>query len=182
MERRITLVAEHIPGRLNTVADAESHTIRDHWDWKLNPGIFSRIQQRFGPLQIDLFASRISTQLPRFFSWRPDSQVEATDAFLQSWEGRNYANPPWALIPRVLSQVRTQQADLILVAPVWKSQAWYPVLLSILREYPCLIPSQESTILQVQAIPPPIRGQEVQLAAWPISGNPAKVEAFQRKL
>ena len=141
MERRITLVAEHIPGKLNAVADSESRTIRDLWDWKLNSVIISRIQQRFGPLQVDLFASRISAQLPRFFSWRSDPQEEATDAFLQSWEGRNYSNPPWALIPRVLLQVRAQQADLILVAPAWRAQAWYPVLLSILREYLCLIPS-----------------------------------------
>ena len=124
----------------------------------------------------------MSTQLPRFFNWRPDPQAEATDAFLQIREGRNYANPPWALIPRVLSQVRTQQADLILVAPLWNSQAWYPFLLSVLWEYPCRIATWESTILQVQTLPPPIRGQEVQLAAWPISGNRAKPEAFQKSL
>ena len=121
IERRITLVAEHIPGKRSTIADSESHMIRNHWDWKLNPVIFSRIQQRFGPLQIDLFPSWISAQLPRFFSWSPDPQAEATDAFLQSWEGRNYASLLWALIPCVLLQVRTQQADLILVAPAWKA-------------------------------------------------------------
>ena len=34
-----------------------------------------------GPLEVDLFASRLTTQLPRFYSWRPDPQSEAVDAF-----------------------------------------------------------------------------------------------------
>ena len=54
----------------NTIADAESRAFKDWWDWMLNPELFRRIQLRFGPLEIDLFASRASTQLPRFFSWR----------------------------------------------------------------------------------------------------------------
>ena len=39
--------------------------------------IFRLIQQQFGILKIDLFAFRISTQLPRFFSRRLDQKVEA---------------------------------------------------------------------------------------------------------
>ena len=40
---------------------------------------------------------------------------------------RGYANPPWCLIGHVLKKITTQQAQVVLVAPVWKSQAWYPV-------------------------------------------------------
>ena len=94
MERGISLVAEHIPGKENRIADAESRLLKDRWDWMLNPELFTRIQQRFGPLEIDLFASKASTQLPRYFSWRPDPEPEATDAFNQFWTGNNYANPP----------------------------------------------------------------------------------------
>ena len=47
---------------------------------------------------VNPFASRLSSQLPRFFSWRPDPSAVATDAFLQDWkELRAYANPPWTL-------------------------------------------------------------------------------------
>ena len=106
MKRDISLVADHIPGKENIVADTESRVLKDRWDCKLNLDLFRLIQQKFGPLEIDLFASRISTQLPRFFSWRPDPEAEATDAFKQSWRGNNYANPPWAVIPRVLAQVK----------------------------------------------------------------------------
>ena len=32
-----------------------------------------------------MFATRLSTQLPRFYSWKPDPLAEATDAFSQQW-------------------------------------------------------------------------------------------------
>ena len=70
MNRDITLVAEHLPGVLNTIADQESRVMRDRSDWMLNPRIFSKIQQKWGPLEVDMFASRLTTQLRRFFSWR----------------------------------------------------------------------------------------------------------------
>jgi hypothetical protein len=78
-----------------------------------------------------LFASRLSAQLPRYFSWRPDPLAEGTDAFHQQWQEPAFANPPWILIPRVLAEVTNQIATVVLVAPVWKTQAWYPVLLQL---------------------------------------------------
>lgn len=132
MKRKIKLEAEHLPGHLNRVVDEESRMMKDRWDWKLHLMIFREINNIWGPLEIDLFASRTTKQLPRFFSWRPDPQAEGTDAFKHHWKQPTFANPPWALIPRTLSEVRTQGAMVVLVAPVWKAQAWYPVMLSLL--------------------------------------------------
>ena len=81
LQRDITLTAQHIPGVSNIVADTESRTVRDRTDWKLSPEIFSQINQIFGPLEVDLFASRLTHQLPCYFSWRLDPLAEATDAF-----------------------------------------------------------------------------------------------------
>ena len=124
--------------------------MRDRSDWMLNPTLFQRIQRRFPNLEIDLFASRLSSQLPRFFSWRPDPLAEATDAFLQDWRGlRAYANPPWNLTGRVLSKVEEQAMDLVLIAPVWPSQPWYPKLLSLLVSNPLRINHQEMVMTEV---------------------------------
>ena len=107
MQRAIMLSAKHLPGCLNIIADEESRHMRDHWDWKLHPGLFQRIVETFGPIKVDLFESRLTYQVPRFFSWKPNSQAEATDVFLQRWnQFWGYANPPWRLIARVLSEVR----------------------------------------------------------------------------
>ena len=52
-----------------------------------------------GPLEVDLFASRLTHQLPQFFSLKPDPLAIATDAFLQDWGPlKGYANPPWGLL------------------------------------------------------------------------------------
>ena len=132
LQKDIVLIAQHIPGGSNLVADMESRMVR-YRTWKLNPAIFSRINQSFGPLGVDLYATKLTHQLPRYFSWRPDPQAEAMDAFLQDWGPlAGFANPPWCLMGRVLSQVMEQKAQIVLVAPVWKRQPWYPVLLDML--------------------------------------------------
>ena len=43
--------------------DRESRVFLDSSDWKLHPGVFNRLHQKWGPLNIDLFASRLSYQL-----------------------------------------------------------------------------------------------------------------------
>ena len=85
LQQNIFLIAEHLPGKQNTLADEESRNMKDRCDWMLNPLIFNQIQHIMGPLQIDLFASRLTRQLPRFYSWRPDPEAENTDAFSQDW-------------------------------------------------------------------------------------------------
>ena len=181
LSKDIVLSAEHIPGTTNCIADAESRTLTDRTDWKLHPQLFKMINQMWGPLEVDLFASRLSTQLPRFFSWRPDPMAEATDAFNQQWgQLRGYANPPWCLVPRVLTQVKNHQAQIILIAPVWKGQPWYPVLLGMLYDYPRQLPRSLSLFQQMSDVN--LMDILPQLAVWPISGKSSDATTFQSQL
>ena len=68
LQQNIYLYAEHLPGKENTVADQESRTMRDRCDYMLNPHVFNQIQSQMGPCIIDLFASHLTRQLPRFYS------------------------------------------------------------------------------------------------------------------
>ena len=132
--------AQHLPGMLNHTADAESWTLVHRFDWKLNPAIYHQISLLYGPFEVDLFASRLTAQCPVYFIWQPDPYAKATDAFLHDWsQMKGFANPPWGLIRRVLSEVQNQETSLVLVAPVWKSQPWYLVFLRMLIDYPRLI-------------------------------------------
>ena len=71
----------------------------------LNQEIFRRINHLWGPLEVDLFATRLSAQLPRFYSWKPKPLAEKVDAFLQDWSVvRGYAHPPWCLISSGLAR------------------------------------------------------------------------------
>ena len=80
-----------------------------------------------------------------------------------------YVNPAWCLIAKVLSQVKKQQARVILVAPVWNGQPWYSVLLGMLCNYPWQLPrtlsslQSEPNVAQVEFLS--------QLAIWPVSGR-----------
>ena len=123
LERNIHIQAQYLPGIMNDVADRESRSMKDRSDWKLDRSIFLEINEIYGPLEVDLFASRLTNQCHRYFSWRPDPFAEATDAFLQDWTRvKGFANPPWNLIPRVLMKAQCHGADIILVTPVWKTQ------------------------------------------------------------
>ena len=42
LEKKITITAEYLPGKLNIQADQESQLVRDSSEWKLNPSIFRK--------------------------------------------------------------------------------------------------------------------------------------------
>ena len=181
LQRQITVSATHIPGILNVTADRESRYHLDSSDWKLCPVVFETLQNLWGPLDLELFASRLTNQLPHFVSWKPDPQAEAVDAFSLQWNiVRGYALLPFCLLGRCLSQVLRQQVPyLVLVVPVWKSQPWYPLLLDLLVDFPVLIP-QSPNLLTREGVSHPLT--HLQLGGWLISGNSMRREVFHAKL
>ena len=54
------LKAQHLPGKENLNADFMCRHLRDRTDWILNPTLFDLINQMWGPLQVDIFAMRLS--------------------------------------------------------------------------------------------------------------------------
>ena len=104
------------------------------------------------------------------------------DAFNQDWkalQGRGYANPPWNLVGRVLNSVQQQQVTLVLIAPVWKSQPWYPKLLEMVVDFPILLPPRTDLILPTH--PEYVPEVMPQLAAWLISGDGTRTKKFQKR-
>ena len=97
----------------------------------MRPSLFQNLQNLWAPPIVDLFASRLTfLERPQFVSWSPDSLASYTDAFSLNLSGlRGYAFPPFALIGHCLRQMSIQEVDqLVLVAPVWPTQPWYPLL------------------------------------------------------
>ena len=177
LSKNIVLSAEYIPGSTNCIANAASRTLTDKTDWKLHPHLLKVINQKWGPLEVDFFASCLSTQLPCFFSWRSDPLAEATDAFNQQWgKLKGYTNPPWCLISRVLTKVKNHQAQIILIPPVWKDQPWYPILLGMLYDYPQQLLCSPSLFQRVSDMK--LMDLLLQLAVWPISRRSLDVTTF----
>ncbi|XP_044147245.1 uncharacterized protein LOC122935540 [Bufo gargarizans] len=184
LSRDLMVQAEYLPGLHNYRADWSSRYFTDGSDWRLAPETFCSISAIWGPCTIDLFASRLNTHLPRFFSWRPDPEAEAVDAFLQNWASAlHYAFPPFAMIPRMLLQTRRQMAELVVVVPFWGTQAWYPMLLELLVDVPLLLPVRTDLLLGPLGVPHPLLVDgSLQLLACRISGLPERSREFRRRL
>ena len=147
LERKSFVIATHVPGRLNVLADRMSRSLVDRSDWRLDPQVFRRINHLWGPLEVDLFATRSSTQLETFFSWRPDPFAKATDALVQNWTSlRGFCNPPWALLGRCLQKVLEERATVVLITPLWPSQPWFPLALDLTIDHPRMLPDSPSLI------------------------------------
>lgn len=68
LNHHISVTAEYLPGQANQVADWHSRYLRDSSLWKLDETVFQWLAHLWGPFTVDLFASRLDHQLPRFFS------------------------------------------------------------------------------------------------------------------
>jgi len=121
------LFATYVSTHDNHLADALSRGHRAP-AWRLPPAQFAVLQRRWGPHDVDRFASAHAHLLPRWNSLDPDG-AETVDAFSTSWPGENnFINAPWDLLPRVLAKLRTERATATLIAPWWPAQLWWPVL------------------------------------------------------
>ena len=70
---------------------------------------------------------------------------------------------PWNLVGRVLTKVQAQQTQLVLVAPVCKTQPWFPTLLHMLIDHPRLIIQEPEAVVSKDPMP-----LLPQLAVWHI--------------
>ena len=141
-------------------------------DWKLNPSIFAR-SFSYGSSWKWISLLLVCQPSANATSILPDLSAEATDAFLQ--------DTPEGACQLTLEHggqdSMSQQANNVLIAPVWNSQPWYPTLLLMLIDYPWLITSDIQVMLnQDPSMMLP------QLPTWHISGRDIEVNAFQRKL
>ena len=93
--KQITITAEYLPGILNIRADWWSRYSKDFSEWKLSPIVFQHICQKMGIPVIDLFASRLSNEIAKYFAWQPDPHSLATDTIQHEWDQEIlYAFPP----------------------------------------------------------------------------------------
>ena len=71
-----------------TAADEKSRKENLDTEWKLNIDILAQALDIIGiKPEVDMFASRINAQFPRYVSFRPDPSSEAVDSFSISWFG-----------------------------------------------------------------------------------------------
>ena len=145
--KNIWLSATHIPGIKNEAADRLSRKFSDSTEWQRNPFVFKQLIQLWKKPEIDLFASRNNYQFTPFVPWHADPEALAIDAFCLSWKNKFvYLFPPFSMLSKVLQKLQEDQAQGILVAPLWKTQTWFPKMLHMLiaKESVAVAPQQDS--------------------------------------
>ena len=140
----ITLHARHLPGKFNQIADLLSRRNQViPTEWMIHKSVMAAIINTWEKPHIDLFATRLNAQLPIFMSPVVDTMALAVDALSQSWKGiTGYAFPPFALIPKVLNKIQSEECIIYLIAPCWPRQSHFPMILDLLVDYPRKIPDR----------------------------------------
>ena len=113
ISNKIWINAAHIPGRENVVANHESRRVNLDAEWKLDSSL---LQTALSELEcsptIDLFASRLSAQLPRYVSVRPDPIAVEIDAFSLCWKDKTFnAFTPFSILRRCFRRCKRTKAQ-----------------------------------------------------------------------
>ena len=179
----VTVLAKHLPGRLNVLADGLSrrHQILPS-EWTLQQEVVSQIFWVLGQPMVALFATRHNHRLPLYVSPVLDPAAWAVDALSLDWHRLEaYAFPPFILIPQVLRKIRNTECHVLLVAPLWPQRSWFSDLLDLLRDFPRVLPRRPDLLCQrgrvLHATP-----DMFQLHVWPLSGMPSERNAFRQGL
>ena len=166
--RRIEIVPVFVASEENLHADAASR-LQSLPDWHLPRLIFDRIAILWGCPDIDLFATKESSQVQRFFAWGRDEEAEAFDALAQLWNFKlAYAFPPPQIIPRVLQKIEVSSGTFILVTPFWPAQKWFASI-QLLRVVEVRRIPPSPPVIDLQTNEPPLR--HLPLLVWRISGG-----------
>nr|WP_300148092.1 reverse transcriptase domain-containing protein [Propionicimonas sp.] len=173
----IALRAAHIAGVTNTAADGLSRQC-DRSDWMLHRRVFHELDLLWGPHSIDRMATFRTRQVPRYESRHRDVGSLRADTFSALWSPteNSWVNPPFSLIHRVLRHVQASRAEVTLVAPVWPSQPWFPLLLSMCVDWPVQLPTADPRCFRPAATghAEPMKNRCWRVCAWRISGAPRR--------
>ena len=142
LEFNILISAEYITSEDNKLADTQSRVfLNPHIELRLKPSVFRRINEFFGPHEVDCFAAMENHQLQRYVSWNPDPYSMYPNLFSRKFpRGNLYCFPPFSLISDLLTKVQDEEADVTIIVPFWKGRPFWPRLLDMLTQWPALLP------------------------------------------
>ena len=146
-------------------------------EWKLDTSLLHEALNLLNVAPtIDLFASRINYQFPRYVSFQPDPVASAIDAFAMSWSNDVIdCFLPFNLLCRVLRKIQRDQAEGVEVAPLWRSQVFWPSLTGTLTATQVLLSHRDVLLMQPsdRKVKHPLR-KKLELLVCKVSGVDSK--------
>ena len=179
LDHQISIQAVHIPGVDNSIADALSRGKVRPTEWTLHRRVVEHLFAEIERPTIDLFALAENAQLPVFCTRFFHPKAWASDALQIDWTGMSaYAFPPISLIPLVLSKVERELCRLLLIAPFWPRQPWFPRLTRLLVGIPVVLPDRGDLLHQPRSGVLHPNPRSLHLTGWPLSSDPSAWQAF----
>ena len=89
---------------------------------------------------VDVFATAEHHQLPKYiYPDHRDEKAMGCNAFAYKWDPSVtlYANPPWKLIPYVITKIFHDRSRVLLVTPLWVDAPWMETLKEITQR--CMV-------------------------------------------
>ena len=179
----IWITCSHIPG-VDNEADEASRSFYDRHDWSLCSSVFNQLTMLWNLPDIDLFANRLNAKVKWFCSWKPDPDAIHVDAFTICWSNYSliYAFPPFSLLTKVLQKIRAEEVECIIVAPLWPTQVWFPMMMGMAVDAPRVLPPVESILKKPQEETTHPLAARMVLIGVRVSGKITKVKDFQKGL
>ena len=152
-------------------------------EWTLHHKVVQIIFALTDRPHIDLFASAENARLPTFCTRYPHPQAWATDALQIDWNNLfAYAFPPISLLPKVITKIEQERCQVLLIAPFWPRQAWFPRLVRLLIQTPLILPHRPDIISQPRSGIVHPKPQDLHLTCWPLCNDTSRQQAFQKTL
>ncbi|KAK7898748.1 hypothetical protein WMY93_019601 [Mugilogobius chulae] len=147
--RLCSLRATYLPGDRNHIADFLSRRKPLPGEWRLHPEVVRTIWHQYGMAEVDLFATRDTSHCPHWFSLLETTGSLGQDAFAHPWPRTLlYAFPPLPLIMPTLQRIFQEGHRVLLVAPFWPSQPWFPLLHRLCHSHSWRLPAREDLLSQ----------------------------------
>lgn len=182
-DRNIVLSVFHIPGRLNTYADGLSRQkLNEDMEWMLHTSIFNKIRDKFGPFDVDMFASCHNFQFCPYVLYLPDVNAMAINSFSLSWgQYFSFIFAPFSVNGAVLQKLEEDAAEAVVIAPLFASQPWFPRLLQMVTAHPLILPKSDNLLVHPTAqTTHPLK--KMSLCAFKVSGKSWQAREFHQML
>ena len=141
-------------------------------EWTLSHSVLQPVWTLWHKPMLDLFATKFSKRLQIYVSPVPDPEALETDALAMDWTGLSaYAFPPLPLLSRVIRKARKDGPQLILIAPMWPAQPWFPELLELVCQPPLRLSVGLKGLVQPRSGIPHPSPDRLALHAWLVCGK-----------